>query len=98
MAKLARRFRLEFVALTRGQRGSLLYSDGALADHSGLAVEVVDSIGAGDAFTAALTLGRLAGWSLDAMNTCANEVAAEVCRHAGAMAPLPDAIRARFRD
>ena len=32
-------------------------------DHPGVPTEVVDTVGAGDAFTAAVTLGLLAGWT-----------------------------------
>ena len=43
-----------------------------------------------DAFTAALTVGLLAGWRLDDINQRANEVAAFVCTNPGGMPPLPD--------
>jgi fructokinase len=90
---LARRFNLPVVALTRGERGSLLWADGAWSDHPGLVVEVCDTVGAGDAFTAALTVGLLAGWGLDAINQRANEVAAFVCTMPGGMPALPDRLR-----
>jgi fructokinase len=56
----------------------------------------VDTIGAGDSFTAAMTLGFLAGSSLDRINELANRVAAYVCTCAGATPPLPPALRAAF--
>ena len=70
---------------TRGEHGSLLWADGTWSDHPGLAVEVCDTVGAGDAFTAALTVGLLAGWGLDAINERANQVAAFVCTKPGGM-------------
>ena len=93
MAALARRFDLALVALTRGPGGSLLLADGAWSDHPGAPVEVSDTIGAGDAFTAALVVGRLAGRPLDAINRHANEVAAFVCSRPGGTPALPDALR-----
>jgi fructokinase len=93
---LAGRFDLRLVALTRGARGSRLYSRGRWADHPGLRIEVADTVGAGDAFTAALALGCLAGWDLDAINEAANELAAFVCSQPGATPPLPDRLRHRF--
>ena len=90
VAELARRFTLSLVALTRGERGSLLWADGTWSDHPGLVVEVCDTVGAGDAFTAALTVGLLAGWGLDEINQRANEVAAFVCTKPGGMPALPD--------
>jgi fructokinase len=86
---LARRFDLRVVALTRGAQGSLLRGPAGWADHPGLAAEVVDTVGAGDAFTAALALGLLSEWPLDRTNALANEVACHVCGHAGATPSLP---------
>jgi fructokinase len=96
IARLAERFRLRLVACTRGGDGSLLYSDGQWSDSGGAPIKVVDTIGAGDSFTAAMTLGFLAGSSLDRINELANRVAAYVCTCAGATPPLPPALRAAF--
>jgi fructokinase len=93
MTALARRFDLSLVALTRGSAGSLLLADGAWSDHPGVRVEVSDTIGAGDAFTAALVVGRLAGLPLDAINRHANAVAAFVCTQPGGTPELPDALK-----
>ena len=93
LAALAGRFRLRAVALTRGANGSLLLADGAWSEHPGLRVEVVDAVGAGDAFTAVWTLGLLAGQPLDEINRRANEVAAYVCSQSGATPPLPEPLR-----
>ena len=89
LAALAKQFGLRAVALTRGAHGSLLLAAGIWSDHPGLAVKVADTIGAGDAFTAALTLGLLAGRPLDDINRHANEVAAYVCSQPGATPPMP---------
>jgi fructokinase len=85
LSALARRFNLRAIALTRGAAGSLLLADGVWSDHSGLRVPVVDAVGAGDSFTAAWTLGLLAGMPLDEINFRANELAAFVCTQPGAM-------------
>lgn len=87
--RLARRFRLNVVAVTRGAGGSLLYSRGQWADHPGVKVTVRDAVGAGDAFTAALTLGLLRGEPLDRINRHANDVGAFVCTQPGATPRLP---------
>lgn len=93
MAGLARRFDLTLVALTRGSSGSLLLADGAWSDHPGVPARVLDTVGAGDAFTAALVVGRLAGRPLAAINQHANEVAAFVCSRPGGSPVLPDALK-----
>jgi fructokinase len=94
MAELARRYELSPVALTRGPSGSLLLADGRWSDHPGQPVEVLcDTVGAGDAFTAALAVGLLAGRTLDEINGHANDVAAFVCSRPGGTPPLPDALK-----
>lgn len=87
LAALAERCQLRLVALTRGSRGSLLYSQGAFAEHPGIRVQVRDTIGAGDAFTAALAVGLLGGLPLDEINRRAVTLAAEVCSYSGALPP-----------
>lgn len=65
----------------------------AWSEHAGLTMKVADSVGAGDAFTAAMALGLLAGRSLDDINRHANEVAAYVCSQPGATPALPQSLR-----
>ncbi len=93
MAGLARRFGLGLVALTRGPGGSLLLADGAWSEVEGRAVAVVDTVGAGDSFTASLVVGRLLGRPLDEINRRSNEVAAFVCSRPGGTPALPDSLR-----
>ena len=57
---------------------------------------MVDTVGAGDAFTAAVTLGLLAGWPLGTIHHRANELAAFVCSQAGATPRLPTGLREAF--
>ncbi|MDG3004448.1 carbohydrate kinase family protein [Paludisphaera mucosa] len=93
---LADRFGLACVAVTRGIAGSLLFAEGRWSDHPGLEVEVVDTIGAGDAFTATLTMGLLAGRPLDEINRRANAVAAFVCTRPGGTPALPASLLSGF--
>jgi fructokinase len=89
--RLAQAFGLQLVALTRGENGSLLYQrkDGRWSDCPSRPVKVVDTVGAGDSFTAALVLGVLRKMDLDEINIVANEVARYVCSQAGATPALP---------
>jgi fructokinase len=89
----AKEFRLRVVALTRGGNGSLLYCDGQCSEHGGVEVQMKDTIGAGDAFTAALCAGLLRGMELDRINAGANEVAAFVCTQSGATPLLPEHLK-----
>ena len=93
MAGLARRFDLAMVALTRGEGGSLLMADDGWSECPGLKVEVADTIGAGDAFTAALVVGRLEGRPLEEVNRHANAIAAFVCSRPGGTPTLPESLK-----
>ncbi|MGV3772084.1 MAG: carbohydrate kinase family protein [Verrucomicrobiales bacterium] len=97
MAGLATRFQLKTVACTRGAQGSLIYSDEAWSDHPGIAAQLVDSVGAGDSFTAAMAIGLLAKWPLDKVNLHANQVASYVASCAGATPIMPEALRNPFK-
>lgn len=93
---LADRFNLAVVALTRGAEGSLLYQAGRWSDVGAVPVQVVDTVGAGDAFTAGLTIGLLQGRALEEIHALAGEVARFVCSRPGATPPLPKEISERF--
>lgn len=78
-------FGLRLVCVTRGDRGSLLISRDEISESTGVAVEIADTIGAGDAFTAALTHGLLRGWDLFRINEFANRTGAFIASRTGAM-------------
>src|SRR4051812_31565022 len=82
--ELLLRFDLNLVAVTRGERGSLLVSSDGASEHAGFRVEVADTIGSGDAFAAALAHCRLRGASLGVSNEIANRVGSWVATRAGA--------------
>lgn len=82
---LRKAYGVKLVALTRGGNGSVLLAEGRRSEHPGIRVEVTDTIGAGDAFTAAVARGLLDGDALDTINERANRLAAHVCTQKGAM-------------
>jgi fructokinase len=98
--RLAQMFGLRLVALTRGANGSLLYqkdnNEVRWSDCRSRPVKVVDTVGAGDSFTAALVLGLLRKMDLDEINAIANEVARYVCSQPGATPALPTEFARRF--
>jgi fructokinase len=79
---------LKLVCITRGNGGSLLVSAAECSEHPGFKVKVADTVGAGDAFTAALVHGYLRGTSLAQINENANRVGAWVASQSGAT-PAP---------
>ncbi|HEX3800799.1 MAG TPA: carbohydrate kinase [Verrucomicrobiae bacterium] len=96
MERLAELFHLQVIVLTRGPRGSFLYQDGRWSERVSEPVNVVDTVGAGDAFTAALTMGLLNKLDLDQVHIFATQVAGFVCSQAGATPVLPTQLRNKF--
>jgi fructokinase len=91
LTDISHMFNLVCVALTQGDRGSILLSGQEVVDCPGMPVGVQDSVGAGDAFTAAMIMGLMRKKSLHIINTMAGRIAASVCTQAGAMVNLsPD--------
>lgn len=87
-ARLRAAFDLQLLCVTRGGNGSLLLTADAQAEHAGCPVKIADTVGAGDAFTAALVHHYLRGASLDKINAEANRVGAFVASQPGATPPL----------
>ena len=92
-AELREAFDLEMVAVTRGSEGSRLYTAEAEDTHPGVEAEVKDTVGAGDAFAAALCTGLSLGLPLQTINDWANRVAAYVCTQEGGTPSLPRELR-----
>jgi fructokinase len=86
-------YRLDLAILSRGGGGSLLMTRTDSSDHPGIATRVVDTIGAGDAFTAAATIGYLERMALGEINEKANRLAAYVCTQQGAMPHIPENLK-----
>jgi fructokinase len=80
---------LKLVCVTEGLHGSYLVAADGLHKHPGFPTDVADTVGAGDAFTAALVHHYLRGASLDAMNEAANRMGSWVASQIGAT-PKPD--------
>jgi fructokinase len=90
IAALHEDYKLRIVALTRGANGARLSSDdGEVSEVLGEKVTVRNTVGAGDSYTAAMTIGLLRGMQLEAINSWANRVAAYVCTQSGAAPRLP---------
>ncbi len=78
------RFELNVIALTKGEEGSYIFDN---KDESFLAsakVDIVDTTGAGDAFTAALVMGLLNERPIREIHQAAVDLSAFVCSHRGA--------------
>lgn len=92
LTKLEKSFELQLIVLTKGSRGSRLFGQGKDSYNKGYAAVIADTVGAGDSFTAVVTLGLLRGDELDEINDCANRVASFVCSQRGATPKLPHSL------
>ncbi|HYH86274.1 MAG TPA: carbohydrate kinase [Pyrinomonadaceae bacterium] len=82
--RLIAQYDLDLVAITRGEKGSLLLTEGRRVEHLGQRVKVADTIGCGDAFAAALAHCLLRGLSLETASEAANRLGAWVATQSGA--------------
>lgn len=94
ISSLLERFALREIIFTEGAVQSSVY------DASGLVsliptpkVEVIDTVGAGDSFTAAYIMGRLSGFGVAAAHSKAVAVSAWTCTQSGAINPLPESLK-----
>lgn len=94
---LQKEFGIRIVCVTRGAKGSLLATATEQDEHAGFSVKVADTVGAGDAFTAALVHHALRGASLPTMNEAANRLGAWVASQDGAMPEAEEEVLAKIR-
>lgn len=96
--RLLERYPLRMVCVTLGAEGSLLVTRDDFDVHRGYATQVRDTVGAGDAFTAALTHYALRGATLDVMNEAGNRWGSWMASQPGAMPPLETATLAAMAE
>ena len=94
LRELQKRFDLTAIAYTRGERGAILLRGEEISHCEGIRANVADTVGAGDAFTAAFTFGLLENRSLDMINERACKIAAFVCSQNGATPKVPSSVLA----
>jgi len=89
---------LEVLVITLGEAGALLFSETAVVETvSGDDGEIVDTVGAGDAFSAVTIMGLLRDWPLEVLAQRAVDFAAAVCRMRGATTQDRDLYRHYLR-
>ena len=79
------KYSLEVLVMTKGAEGAVLLTGDSTFEQPGVKADIVDTVGAGDSFTAALTLGLLRKDPFPQILRDACEIAAQVCSHAGAV-------------
>lgn len=88
--KIKETYSLDYLALTKGDKGSYLFHNGEVSFIGTPKVTVQDTIGAGDSFTSAMVMGILNKQPLKEIHRKAVEISAFVCTQKGATPVLPD--------
>jgi fructokinase len=89
LQKLREFYQFRLVILTCGANGNWLTTNSEQIFTHGIEVDVADTVGAGDAFTASSVLGFLSQKPLPVIGRQANELAAYVCTQHGGTPPIP---------
>lgn len=84
------KYKLEMLILTCGVNGSYVFTPGNVSFVATPEVEVADTVGAGDSFTATFIASLLKGDSVEDAHRRAVRVSAYVCTQHGAMPTIPD--------
>lgn len=87
------KYNLRMLILTCGINGSYVFTPGNVSFQPTPKVEVADTVGAGDSFTAAFIASLLKGKSVAEAHALAVRTSAFVCTRKGAMPELPPDIR-----
>ncbi|MCA9194971.1 MAG: carbohydrate kinase [Planctomycetales bacterium] len=90
MQQLVEEYELALGVLTLGSRGSLVVTPEKVSRKPAKQIEIADTVGAGDAFTAALAISFWARKPLESCHELASELAAYVCTQVGAMPGIPE--------
>lgn len=95
---LRRRHDLEVLVVTLGEAGALVLAEGERVEtRPGPMQGLVDTVGAGDAFSAVAIMGLLEGWPLEIVAQRAVDFAAAVCRMRGATGDDPNLYQSHLR-
>lgn len=92
---LLAKYNLKMLILTCGVNGSYVFTPGNVSFVETPRVEVADTVGAGDSFTAAFVSSILSGLSIGEAHKLAVETSAYVCTQNGAMPVLPQSLKDR---
>ena len=84
-----KKFKEKRIIVTRGPRGSVMYHNGKIVSFPAFNVNVVDTTGAGDAFSAGVSVGLLRGLDGAELLKFASAVAALSIQRKGAISSLP---------
>ena len=93
---LLAKYNLKMLILTCGVNGSYVFTPGHVSFVETPTVQVADTVGAGDSFTAAFTAAIIRGRSVREAHQLAVDTSAYVCTQQGAMPVLPESLTSRL--
>ncbi len=86
---LLNEYSIERLCVTYGDQGAIIF-EGNLNSHYKLKVDnVIDTVGAGDAYAAVFCIGYLNGWDIEKTNEMASNFAGEIVKINGALPKNP---------
>lgn len=94
---LLAKYDLKMLILTCGVNGSYVFTPGHVSFVETPKVQVADTVGAGDSFTAAFTAAILKGCAVEEAHRLAVETSAYVCTQQGAMPLLPERLKEQLK-
>lgn len=92
------KFDLDILVLTCGINGSYVFTPGHISFLPTPVVEVVDTVGAGDSFSAVFMASYLQGATIEAAHQNAIDCSAYVCTQQGAMPEMPLHLKEQIRN
>ena len=94
--QIMNKYKIELLCVTQGSEGASLFKEKD-SDHCKIGIDnIVDTVGAGDAYAAVLCLGYLNGWKISRINKLASEFAGKIVTFPGAI-PKDDSIYNIFK-
>jgi len=87
---LLNEYNIDQLCVTHGEEGAVIYEGGRKNNYKLTTENIVDTVGAGDAYAAILCLGYLNNWEIEKTNKIASEFAGEIVKINGALPDGPD--------
>jgi fructokinase len=96
VSELIDKYSIDLIAVTKGEKGAILTTKNATDYYIPPQLEVIDTLGAGDAFAAVLCLGYYYKLPIEKINIHANNFASQICTINGAI-PTDDLLYSNLR-
>jgi fructokinase len=83
--QIMQKYNIDLVGVTKGENGADLFSSEDFITNKSNRKKIIDTVGAGDAYSAILALGVLNNLDIERINILATSFAEEVCMQKGAL-------------